>query len=88
MDGALKLIKKHYFKQSHSNVTTADFHKTSNLLLAGFSSGVFGLYELRDGELNNIHVNLRKKENNNNNNNNNSIIIIIFQLPLFFADAS
>jgi periodic tryptophan protein 2 len=37
---------KHYFKQHRARVISAVLHKPSNLLVAGFSSGVFGLYEL------------------------------------------
>jgi periodic tryptophan protein 2 len=45
---------KHFFNQNHSNVVSADFHPLSNLLVVGFASGVFGLWELPD--FTNIHT--------------------------------
>lgn len=37
---------KHFFKQDHATVHSAAVHKGNKLLVLGFSSGVFGLYEL------------------------------------------
>ena len=45
---------KHYFLQDHAKLICAVLHKASNVLIAGFSNGVFGLYELPD--FNNIHT--------------------------------
>ncbi|KAG8928017.1 hypothetical protein FRC00_001884, partial [Tulasnella sp. 408] len=42
------IAKRHYFNQAHTKVTSCTFHPPSNLLVVGFSSGVFGLWELPD----------------------------------------
>nr|POE87455.1 periodic tryptophan protein 2 like [Quercus suber] len=39
---------RHYFFQDQANLTTAAFHAKSNLLVTGFSNGVFMLHELPD----------------------------------------
>ncbi|KXS20166.1 WD40 repeat-like protein [Gonapodya prolifera JEL478] len=49
-----KIIARHYFNQNHAKVQTAEFHPKSGLLLVGFSSGVFGLWEVPD--FSNIHT--------------------------------
>lgn len=41
-----KITAKHYFKQD--KVRCASFHPDTNLLVVGFYSGVFGLYDLPD----------------------------------------
>lgn len=41
-----RITKKNYFMQNNANVNCASFHMESNLLVTGFSNGVFGLYEL------------------------------------------
>lgn len=41
-----RIAERHYFMRQFEDVTCAAFHASSNLLVAGFSSGVFGLYEL------------------------------------------
>lgn len=41
-----RIVEKHYFMQEGARVRCAAFHAPSNLLVVGFSSGVFGLYEL------------------------------------------
>lgn len=38
--------ERHYFKQSNARVKSAAYHIQSNLLVVGFSNGIFGLYEL------------------------------------------
>ncbi|KAF1813820.1 WD40 repeat-like protein [Eremomyces bilateralis CBS 781.70] len=43
-----RIIDKHYFMQDNAYVTCAAYHASSNLLVAGFSNGIFGLYELPD----------------------------------------
>ncbi|OAQ98346.1 hypothetical protein LLEC1_07870, partial [Akanthomyces lecanii] len=48
-----RIVQKHYFMQGSANVRCASFHSESNLLVAGFSNGLFGLYEMPD--FNNIH---------------------------------
>lgn len=48
-----RIVEKHYFIQGSAHVRCAVFHPSSNLLVAGFSDGLFGLYEMPD--LNNIH---------------------------------
>ena len=41
-----RIVERHYFMQSQSHVTCAAFHAPSNLLVAGFSNGIFSIYEL------------------------------------------
>ncbi|CCX09741.1 Similar to Periodic tryptophan protein 2 homolog; acc. no. Q9C270 [Pyronema omphalodes CBS 100304] len=48
------VVKRSYFNQNSAKVKCATFHKESNLLVVGFSTGVFGLYELP--EFNTIHT--------------------------------
>jgi len=54
--GKFKLAAKHYFAQNHAKVMCCALHQASqvDLLVVGFSNGVFGLYELPD--FNNIHM--------------------------------
>ncbi|CAN6673775.1 periodic tryptophan protein 2 [Trichomonascus vanleenenianus] len=42
-----RIVSKHYFMQE-AKVKCAAFHEQSNLLVVGFASGIFGLYELPD----------------------------------------
>lgn len=44
VDGELQLLRKHFFGQGQ--VAVASYHKEAKLLLAGFQSGVFGLYAM------------------------------------------
>lgn len=48
-----RIAERHYFMQNGANLTCASFHPESNLFVAGFSNGTFGLYELP--EFNQIH---------------------------------
>lgn len=48
-----RIAERHYFMQNNAHLTCASFHPSSNLLVAGFSNGTFGLYELPD--FNQIH---------------------------------
>ncbi|KAG5933155.1 hypothetical protein E4U53_001075 [Claviceps sorghi] len=48
-----RIVQKHYFMQGSAHVRCAAFHPASSLLVAGFSNGTFGLYEMPD--FNNIH---------------------------------
>ncbi|KAI0169502.1 WD40-repeat-containing domain protein [Hypoxylon sp. FL1284] len=48
-----RIVQRHYFMQNSAHVRCAAFHADSNLLVAGFSNGIFGLYEMPD--LNTIH---------------------------------
>jgi periodic tryptophan protein 2 len=61
----IRLVSKHYFNQKSefgpARVKSAEFHPASSLLVVGFSSGVFGLYELP--AINSIHS-LRCANNN------------------------
>ncbi|ODQ64640.1 WD40 repeat-like protein, partial [Nadsonia fulvescens var. elongata DSM 6958] len=43
-----RITSKHYFLQDNSKVRCATFHPKSNLLVVGFSTGIFTLYELPD----------------------------------------
>jgi periodic tryptophan protein 2 len=48
------LTARHFFKQNHAKVVSAAFHASSNLLVVGFNSGIFGIWELPD--FTNIHT--------------------------------
>lgn len=43
-----RIVNKHFFNQPNTHVTTCTFHPNTNLLVVGFSSGLFALYELPD----------------------------------------
>jgi periodic tryptophan protein 2 len=49
-----RIVNKHYFMQNSATLRCAAFHPESNLLVAGFSNGMFGLYEMPD--FNQIHT--------------------------------
>lgn len=46
--GKWELLKKDYFMQAPAKLTACDFHKGLDLVVVGFSSGVFGLYKMPD----------------------------------------
>ncbi|RCI07452.1 hypothetical protein L249_4526 [Ophiocordyceps polyrhachis-furcata BCC 54312] len=48
-----RIVERNYFMQGSSHVRCAAFHPETGLLVAGFSNGIFALYELPD--FNNIH---------------------------------
>ncbi|KAI6249154.1 Periodic tryptophan protein 2 [Erysiphe necator] len=48
-----RIKQRHYFMENNTKVKCSAFHSSSNLLVAGFSNGVFGLYEMPD--FNKIH---------------------------------
>ncbi|GAM83999.1 hypothetical protein ANO11243_019890 [Dothideomycetidae sp. 11243] len=56
-----RIIDRHYFNQTPAVLTCASYHPSTNLLVAGFSNGTFGLYELPG--FNQIH-NLSISQNN------------------------
>lgn len=43
-----ELLKKDYFMQAPSKLTACDYHKGLDMLVVGFSNGVFGLYQMPD----------------------------------------
>jgi periodic tryptophan protein 2 len=49
-----RIVNKHYFMQNSATLRCAAFHPESNLLVAGFSNGIFGLYAMPD--FNQIHT--------------------------------
>lgn len=49
-----RIVNKHYFMQNNAHLKCAAFHAESNLLVAGFANGIFGLYEMPD--FNQIHT--------------------------------
>lgn len=49
-----RIAQRHYFMQSNAKILCAAYHASSNILVAGFSNGLFGLYELP--EFNMIHT--------------------------------
>ncbi|KAL8901771.1 MAG: hypothetical protein Q9207_005029 [Kuettlingeria erythrocarpa] len=55
-DGSMgwRIARRHYFSQNNARLVCATHHTSSNLLVAGFSGGLFGLYELPD--FNMIHT--------------------------------
>jgi len=53
-DERWRISQRHYFMQNNAHLTCAAFHSKSNLLVVGFSNGIFGLYELP--EFNQIHT--------------------------------
>jgi periodic tryptophan protein 2 len=55
-DGRIKwsTINRHYFNMANTHVSSAHFHPKANLLLVGFDSGIFGLWEMP--EFANIHT--------------------------------
>ena len=48
------ISERHYFNQAGTTVTSVEYHTATSLLIVGFSSGVFGLYDLPS--FNNIHT--------------------------------
>ncbi|KAL7275789.1 U3 snoRNP protein [Rhizina undulata] len=53
-DERWRIVNRHYFNRNNEKVKCATFHPESGLLVVGFSSGIFGLYELPD--FNMIHT--------------------------------
>ncbi|MCJ1417693.1 hypothetical protein MMC32_004038 [Xylographa parallela] len=53
-DSRWRIVKRDYFLQNNAKVNCANYHASSNLIVAGFSNGIFGLYELPD--FNMIHT--------------------------------
>lgn len=49
-----RIVKKDFFMQNDAKVNCAAFHAPSDLLVVGFSNGLFGLYDLP--EFNMIHL--------------------------------
>ncbi|TVY52781.1 Periodic tryptophan protein 2-like [Lachnellula cervina] len=49
-----RITERHFFSRNNTKVNCAAFHAESNLLVVGFSDGVFGLYEMP--EFNEIHT--------------------------------
>ncbi|KAI0876604.1 periodic tryptophan protein 2, partial [Hypoxylon argillaceum] len=49
-----RIVQRHYFMQNNAHVKCASFHPDTNLLVTGFSNGIFGLYEMPD--FNPIHT--------------------------------
>lgn len=49
-----RTTERHYFNQNHAKIVCASFHAASKILVVGFTSGIFGLWELPD--FNNIHT--------------------------------
>ncbi|KAI8855000.1 WD40-repeat-containing domain protein [Chytridium lagenaria] len=48
------LDEKHYFNQNHSKVSSVDYNSRTNIVVVGFHSGVFGIWELTD--FSNVHI--------------------------------
>lgn len=53
-DARWRIVNRHYFLQNNAHLRCAAYHAPSNLLVAGFSNGLFTLYELPD--FNMIHT--------------------------------
>ena len=43
-----RIANRHYFMQNNATVICAAFHASSNLLVTGFSNGIFTIHELPD----------------------------------------
>lgn len=48
------IVSRHYFNQPSAKVVCSAYHAASKLLVVGFSSGIFGIWEMP--EFNNIHT--------------------------------
>ncbi|KAF9159335.1 hypothetical protein DFQ26_006631 [Actinomortierella ambigua] len=48
------VVQRNYFNQNHAKIQCAAYHAPSNLIVVGFSSGIFGIWELPT--FNNIHT--------------------------------
>ncbi|KAK2974365.1 hypothetical protein RJ640_021221 [Escallonia rubra] len=46
--GKWELVKKDFFMQAPAKLTACDYHKGLDLVVVGFSNGVFGLYQMPD----------------------------------------
>lgn len=53
-DARWRIVNRHYFMQNNAHLRCAAYHAPSNLLVAGFSNGLFTLHELPD--FNMIHT--------------------------------
>ena len=53
-DSRWRIVKRDYFLQNNAKVNCATYHAASDLIVVGFSNGIFGLYELPD--FNMIHT--------------------------------
>ena len=49
-----RVSQRHYFMQNNAKVKCAAYHAASNIVVAGFSNGIFGLYEMPDFDM--IHT--------------------------------
>ncbi|KAJ5647217.1 hypothetical protein N7490_003589 [Penicillium lividum] len=49
-----RITKKNFFMQNDAKVNCASFHAPSNLLVVGFSNGLFGLYDLPEFNMINL----------------------------------
>lgn len=47
-EGKWELFKKDYFMQSPAKLAACDYHRGLDLVVVGFSNGVFGLYQMPD----------------------------------------
>ncbi|KAF9581478.1 hypothetical protein BGW38_001484, partial [Lunasporangiospora selenospora] len=41
-----RVVQRHYFFQGHAKIACASFHQQSNMIVVGFTNGVFGIWEL------------------------------------------
>ncbi|MCJ1390178.1 hypothetical protein MMC18_003036 [Xylographa bjoerkii] len=53
-DSRWRIVKRDYFLQYNAKVNCATYHASSDLIVVGFSNGIFGLYEVPD--FNMIHT--------------------------------
>ena len=45
-EGRWRLKDKHFFNQRGAHLTALDYHKSTNMLVVAYSSGVFDLYQV------------------------------------------
>ena len=55
-----RIAERHYFMQNNAKLKCAAYHPETNILVAGFSNGVFGIYDMPDF---NMHHSLSISQN-------------------------
>lgn len=49
------ILDRHYFNQTPAKTKCSTYHADNNILVAGFSNGIFGIYDLSQNGFNMIH---------------------------------
>lgn len=45
-EGRWQLAEKHFYNQRGARLTALDYHKPSRIMVVGFSSGIFDIYQV------------------------------------------